>query len=255
MLASHARDIQMQNLQRARVLFEVHQVCYSICMIKRNQDGAVSGLAVSLVFAVLLLIGALVFGGWAYMSRQDYKDNVDAKIQTAVEVAKQQESTAKDKQFVEKEKQPLRTYNGPEAYGSISLSFPKTWSAYVGDKPTSGNTNPVAGYFHPNVVPSVADATSSYALRLKVLSQSYSSTVSDLSSSQRDGGKLQISAYALPKVPTVVGVRVSGNLSENKTGTMIVLPLRSQTIELITDGNQFLSDFDNIILPNVTFIP
>jgi hypothetical protein len=98
-------------------------------MIKRNQDGAVNGVVISLVLAVILLIGTLGFAGWAYMSRQDYKDNVDAKVSDAVVIAKQQESTAKDKQFVEKEKNPLRTYHGPDTYGGLTIAYPKTWSA------------------------------------------------------------------------------------------------------------------------------
>src|SRR4051794_27631814 len=102
-------------------------------MSKLNQVGAVNSLLLSLIIAAVLLVGALAFGGWAFSSRQDYKDNTDAKIAKAVEIAKQQESSRKDVEFKEKEKQPLRTYNGPDAYGGIALQYPKTWSGYVDD--------------------------------------------------------------------------------------------------------------------------
>ena len=78
-------------------------------MNKLNQDGEVNAVFISLIMAIIFLFAAIGFGAWAYMSRQDYKDNTDAKISAAVVIAKQQESTAKDKQFVKAEKNPLRT--------------------------------------------------------------------------------------------------------------------------------------------------
>lgn len=221
-------------------------------MNKLNQDGAVNGLVISLIMAVLLLIGTMVFAGWAYMSRQDYKDNVTSKINDAVTIAKQQESTAKDKQFVEAEKKPLRPYNGPEAHGSIVVNYPKTWSAYVAD---TGNTStPVDGYFHPQTVPSANDQNSVFALRVQVVGQSYAEIVRNFNTQQKSNG-LVITPYSLPRVPKVVGVRVTGKMDNNKVGTVVVLPLRTETLKISTEGNQHLSDFDNIILPNLVFSP
>ncbi len=231
-------------------------------MLRQNQTGAVNGLAVSLVLAILLLVGALAFGGWAYGSRQDYKNNTDAKIATAVTVAKQQEASAKDKAFAEAEKNPLKAYNGPEAFGSIVMQYPKTWSGYVVEA-SDGNSNgaQLDGYFYPGIVPSVNNnQASTFALRLQVLNQSYSETVEGLDRDSRSEAPPVISPYALPKVPKVVGVKVDGKLpisgsSGDKTGSMVVLPLRSQTIQLWTEGSQFTNDFNNIILPNFSFSP
>jgi hypothetical protein len=36
---------------------------------------------------------------------------------------------------------------------------------------------------------------------------------------------------------------------------MVVLPLRSQTLQIETAGSQFLGDFNNNILPNFSFSP
>lgn len=218
-------------------------------MIKHNQDGAVNGAVISLVVAILLLIGALVFGAWAYSSRQDYKDNTDAKIAVAVKVAKQQESSLKDTQFQQEEKNPLKTYKGPEAYGSLLVAYPKTWSAYIDDT-GSNNSTLVDGYFYPGVVPSITKQGGSFALRIQVLSQSYAQTLNGIATEQQSDNPPQVSPYALPKVPKAVGVKVS-----DSSGTTVILPLRSQTLEIWTDGNQFLSDFNNIILPNFSFSP
>lgn len=221
-------------------------------MIKHNQVGAVNALVISLVLAVLLLIGALGFGGWAFSGRQDYKNNSDAKVTAAVQTAVQKESASKDTAFAEAAKNPLTTYTGPEAYGSLILKYPKTWSGYV-DSTGSGGAL-VNGYFTPGVVPSLTDKASVFALRVQVLSQSYASTLQTFAS-QQQAGKLTVTAYALPKLPSVTGVEVVGQLSGQTNVTMVVLPLRSQTLEIWTEGNQYLGDFNQNILPNFSFSP
>lgn len=214
-------------------------------------------MAVSLVVAVLLLIGAVVFGIWAFQGRQDYKNNVDAKIKTAVAAAKQQQGKVDSAHYAEAAKNPLKTYNGPETYGSMIVKFPKTWSAYVDDTGTGSTL--VDGYFAPGVVPSISDQNSVFALRVQVLSQSYAQTLQTFTS-QQQSNKITVSAYALPKLPKVVGVKVVGQINSNTLSnapnvTMIVLPLRSNTLEIWTEGNQYLNDFNNYILPNFSFSP
>lgn len=223
-------------------------------MLKHNQDGSVSGVGISLIIAIVLLVGAIGFGAWAFNSRQDYKDNVDAKINTAVTAAVAREDKIKDAQFAEDYKKPFKIYQGPEAYGSLMVSYPKTWSAYVDD---SGKGKAlVDGYFAPNTVPSIIDKNSVFALRVLVIDQPYTQALQQFTS-QQSTGKLTISAYALPKLPKVVGVKAVGQLSSSQASnvTMIVLPLRSQTLEFWTEGSQYLNDFNNYILPNFTFSP
>lgn len=232
-------------------------------MLQQNQTGAVSGAAVSLVVAIVLLVGALVFGGWAFNSRQDYKNHTDAKIAAAVTIAKQQEGTLKDAQFAQAEKNPLTTYNGPEAYGSIIMQYPKTWSGYaaVGNNTnSSSNGAAVDDYFYPGVVPSTADTSSIFALRLQVLNQPYATVVDQLTNQSQASDSPTIAPYALPKVPGAVGVEITGTLpvsngSGSKTGVMVIVPLRSETIELWTEGDQFTGDFNNSVLPNFSFSP
>ncbi len=221
-------------------------------MNKHNQDGAINGVVISLVFTVLLLIGAVGFGGWAFTSRQDYKDNSDAKSAAAAEAAVKDNSIAKDKQFAEAAKQPLKTYKGPDAYGSMVIAYPKTWSGYVDD--TGKGNNNLDGYFAPGVVPSTADDKSVFALRTSVVNKAYKDVLDDFGT-QQQAGKLTVSAYSLPKLKKVVGVKVVGELQDQSSVTMVVLPLRSQTLEIWTEGTQYLNDFNNNILPNFTFSP
>lgn len=211
-----------------------------------------SGNVLVTVLLVVLLVAALGFGLWAYQSRQDYKNNSDQKVAAAVATARQQESTAKDKQFAEQEKQPLKTYKGPEAYGSVVIKYPKTWSGYVDD--TGHSSAVVDGYFAPGVVPAVNNQDATFALRVQVVNQSYSQVVNGFSGAQKQG---QVSAkpYSAPRVPSVVGLRLHGQLKNNKTGDMVILPLRDKTLELWTESPEFENDFSKNILANFTFSP
>ncbi len=221
-------------------------------MIKHNQNGGTSGLAIALVLSIVFLIGAIGFAGWAYTQMTEYRDESDAKVQAAVDVAVEKESIKKDKEHAEADKDPLKIYSGPSAYGSLHVEFPKTWSGYVDD--TANGSSSVDGYFNPGVVPSVDSEKSVFALRVQVISSPYSSVLQSFSSQQK-AGKLQVSAYSLPKLPKVVGVKVTGTLSDNTNVTMVVLPLRSGAIKLWTEGSQGVADFNKYILPNFSFSP
>ena len=217
-----------------------------------SQAGTINVLLVPLILAVLFFIGAAAFGYWAFMSRQDYKNNADQKVAAAVAIAKQQQSSTDQASFTQAEKNPLRTYTGPEAYGSLNVSYPKTWSAYVAEQDNS-NT-PLDGYFYPGAVPDVSNQNSSFALRISVLQEAYSQVLSDFQS-QVQAGQVKVTPYALPKVPSDVGSRVTGQIAQNKQGDIVILPMRDKTIEIWTEAQQFEGDFNNNILPNVTFSP
>jgi hypothetical protein len=220
-------------------------------MIKHNQDGAVNGVVISLVLSVFLLMAAIGFGGWAFASRQDYKNNSDAKAADAAAAAVKEAGRKKDLVFAESYKNPLKTYVAPEANGSIQIQFPKTWSGYV---TTADSSQPLDGYFAPGVVPAVNNDTYSFALRAQLVSQAYSDVLNSFSSQQKDG-EVTVSAFAFPKLPKVVGVRVVGNISEKKKVDMIVVPLRSDTLKIWTEGDQYQNDFNKYIIPNLTFSP
>ena len=102
-------------------------------MIKLREHGSINILLIPLILLALFFIGAVGFGYWAYGQRQDYKDHSDQKANIAVDAAVKAEDIKKDAQFAEDAKKPLKTYQGPEAFGGIQLSYPKTWSGYVND--------------------------------------------------------------------------------------------------------------------------
>jgi hypothetical protein len=100
----------------------------------------------------------------------------------------------------------------------------------------------------------VTNVSNAYALRVQLLEQSYSTTMQQFTGQVSTGG-LAVSQYTLPKLPNVIGSKLQGQLSANKQGTMVVLPLLNMTLEVWTESSQFESDFTNTVLPSLTFQP
>lgn len=206
---------------------------------------------IPLTVSVILFLAAASFGVWAFMSRQDYKNNSDKKVANAVTLAIQQESSRKDKEFIEREKAPFKIYQGPAAYGSLSVSYPKTWAAYVVE--TTRSQNPVDGYFHPSFVPNVMGGTA-FALRIQVTNQTFDQEMKQFEAGVKTG-KVKVSPYIPKAAPSITGARVNGEISLGQSGSMVLIPLRDKTVKISANAQQFVSDFDNIILENLKFVP
>jgi hypothetical protein len=209
------------------------------------------GLIIALVLFILLFLCATGFGFWAFASRQDFKDHSDQKSAKAVQIAIQQEASKKDNEFLEKEKTPLKTYQGPAAYGSLDVKYPKTWSAYVIE--TDRAAIPVDGFFHPNFVPGVLTKTA-YALRVQVTSQSYEQEMKQFDGKVK-AGKVTVTPFIAKSVPGITGARIEGEINQGQKDTMVLLPIRDKTIKISTESQQFIGDFNNIILANLKFVP
>lgn len=207
-------------------------------------------LIVSIVLG-LALMGALIFAIWAFTERDTYKNKTDQVVAREVELAEQRTSDQKDKEFVEKEKFPLQEYKSPATYGSVSIMYPKTWSAYV-DQMGDGSL-PVNGYFHPDFVPAI-DSGTAFALRVEVLNRSYAQEVKEFDGKVKSG-KVKVTPYRAPKVPEADGTRIEGEINQGQKGTMVLFPLRDKTLKISTQTNDFLKDFNDIILANLTFTP
>jgi hypothetical protein len=221
-------------------------------MSQTREDGYVSSTLISLIVSIVFLVGAIGFGTWAFMSRQDYKNNSDQKAAKAAAESKTATEAADAIKYAEEAKNPLKTHKSPDQFGGVTLQYPKTWSAYV-DEGRGGNT-PVDNYFHPDIVPSTDNKAAAYALRIQVVEQAYSSVVDSFKSAV-NGGKLAASPYALPKVPDIVGTRLTGEVRNDRQGSLIILPMRNLTLKIWTEAPEHLPDFDNIILANLTFSP
>jgi len=221
------------------------------------KDHHVRGL-VTTILLIILLLGAVGFGIWAFMGRQDYKTNSDQKSAAAVEKANEEQKIELDAEYDEKAKLPYDTYSGPSAAGSIKIQYPKTWSGYVVED--AQGSSPVVGFFHPGFVPNTLAGPNAvaFALRLEVLNQPYAQVLTQLESFIKQG-TITASAASIPGVPGVIGTRLKGQIIpgvQKIDGTMIIMPLRDKTLKLWTESNgAFLVDFDTAVVQNFSFIP
>jgi hypothetical protein len=212
-----------------------------------NQSGSMNVLLIPLILSAILLLGAIGFSVWAFAGQQDYKNNSDQKSAAAVAVATERTKSEKDNEFLQREKEPLKNYTSPVQFGSFSLKYPKTWSAYSDEKSDRQTL-----LMQPDVISS--NINTPYALKVEVVSQQYTQMITQLDNDIKVG-KLTASAFTLAKVPDVVGLRVDGKLTNDKTGAAVYLPLRDKTIKISTESPDKVADFNNIILPNFEFKP
>ena len=212
--------------------------------MKHNHNGNVSSV-VLLVVAALLLVLVSIFAVIQTSNVSKYKNNTNQLIASAVVQAKSAQQTLDNTSYQKLLQSPFVAYSGPASYGSISFSYPKNWSSYINNA-----SDGIDGFFYPGSLPSVDDASASnYSLRIKVANSSYSDTLNGYSSSD-----LSVVPYSLPKVQGDIGVQIKGTLNNGKTGTLIILPLRTQTLQIWTEGGGFTNEF-NQILSSLTFIP
>jgi hypothetical protein len=211
------------------------------------------GLVISLVASVILVVGLGAFGFWAYSQMKDYKNNSDQKSAQAVAQAMADQATTLETQFTEQEKSPLKSYISPAAYGSVTIVYPKTWSAYVNEQ-TSGS-NVVDGYFYQNYLPSVGSSeTTNYNLRVQIVGGSYQTAV-DQYQAQIKQGKVTAAPYTPNVVGASTGVRLTGQLTATKKGAMIIVPLRDKVLKIWTETEAGIADLDNYVIANLTFSP
>lgn len=223
--------------------------------MKKNmgERGEMNVLLIPVILLAVFFIAAGSFAFWAYGSRENYKNNTNQIVATAVTANTNSVQSQDAKKYAEEAKNPLTIYSGPDAYGSVKVSYPKTWSAYVD---TTNSSTPLDAYFHEGYVPST-DSQQTYNLRVQVNSQSYSDILNQYTG-QIQTGQISASPYSFPKVPNIIGTKLTGAIVPNDPsgqGVLIVIPLRSTTLEVWTESNDYLPDFNTYILPNLTFSP
>lgn len=219
-------------------------------------SGTGSGTLIKIILGLLLLV-ALVFGGWAFSQMQHYKNDskqITSKAVNSAVAAAQKDQQAKD---AEADKQPFKVFQGSPTYGSLSFNYPKTWSAYVD---TSNQSEPINGYFYPDIVPGTQSKTA-YALRVELVSNDYAQTVQQFQS-QISQGAVTARAYLPPKMQGVAnvtaGTYLSGQINsqdQTQKGNMLIIKVRDKTLQISTESNNFSADFNDTVLGSLTFNP
>lgn len=213
-----------------------------------SSRGAASPLIITTIILAVLALALVAFGVWSYTNYLDYKNNADAKIDKAVNQAKTAQKTEDEASFAEREKSPLRQFSAPEDFGQVIFDFPKTWSVYIGEEGSRSGSFEV--YFHPGAVVSTSKKTP-YALRLSIASKAYEEVLKTFQA-QINKGDLRASTVT---VNNESGTRLDGTFAGSLKGAMVLLKLRDKTIQVYTESEDFIGDFNNIILPSLKFNP
>lgn len=220
--------------------------------IGNDERGEVNPFLVTTVIFILLAIGLGVGFGWAYMQMTDYRDNVDSKVNIAVEDARKVQKTVDDKLFAEEFKKPNSKFQGPADSGSVSFNYPKTWSLYIDQIETDGGN--IEAYFNPKQVVTV-DESKAYALRVVISDNSYDKILKSYEAKIKKG-ELSAEPITIGKTDTFSGykgTRIDGQFAESINGSVVVLKIRDKTLQLFVDSQDFMNDFNNTILSSLTY--
>lgn len=213
-------------------------------MHKLNQKGLMNPLLIPLILSVLVFIAASVFSVVYYNRYVRQRDENQPMIAAAVKEATTQQKDQLQKEFAEQEKLPNKVYLTPSEYGSVRLTFPKTWSSYV----VVGKTTDIDYYGHPNYVPS---DNVNYALRMSLSRRQFADEVRGFDA-QIKKGDLKASAIT---IAGTTGTRLDGALKKDQNVSMVIFPLRDKTLKVWTESQDFRRDFDNIVIKNLSFVP
>jgi len=185
---------------------------------------------------------------WAFMEREHYRNDVESIVADAKQVAREEQSEADEARFIEEAKLPNRTFVGPSDLGGVSFNYPKTWAAHTA-KSDSNNLNT---YFYPSVVPPISsDAV--YALRVVINNKAYDAV---LKSYDNQVNKGELTATPIrTAIDGHAGMRLDGAVGKNLNGSLVIFKVRDKTLIVQVDTADFVGDFNNTILPTLTFVP
>lgn len=227
------------------ILCRTNSLRYNDGMNRTQQRGAVNAwLILSIVFAVTT-VAAAGFLVWALTNYYDQKDNVDTKVSAAVATAKKEQADEDEKKFLERDKQPNRQFIGPDDYGRLMFSYPKTWSVFVERDTSSGET--YQAYLNPISVPPVSNSAQ-FALRVTIESRDYDTVVQSFDALVRKGDL----SSSVVQTDDVIGTRLDGSFNSNIRGAAVIYKIRDKTVTIRTDADTFKGDFDNLI-KTITF--
>ncbi len=206
-----------------------------------HERGAVSGLQVTVIGLAVLVLGLGSFGIWAFVNYQDAQSNVDSKIDVAVAEAKKDQADQDEQKFSDREKEPNKTFKGPDDYCGLTFNYPKTWSAYIANDIKNGGD--YEAYLNPDVVPPVGASDQQFAIRVLIQQKDYDDVTGQYQALVTKGDLKQSSTQSQGNQ----GLRLDGNFSKNIRGAGVIYKCRDRTITIRTDADTFKPDFEKVI--------
>lgn len=197
---------------------------------------------VLMAMAVIMTIISIVLGAVSIYYIGQYsqtKATANQQKTDAIAQAKTEQKQADDAALTQT--QPYRTYQAPSVFGGFSVSFPKNWNLYAAIDESA--TTQLNLFWNPDLVQADQTYDGSYALRVTLTRQLYTSVVSSFQSALSSG----VVAAEPITVKGINGTRYEGQITINATGVMVVLPIRDKTFAIWTESADYLSQFDTIL--------
>ncbi|MEP7204688.1 MAG: hypothetical protein ABI716_00660 [Candidatus Saccharibacteria bacterium] len=205
-----------------------------------QESGQVNGWLISTISLAVISVGAIAGAVWGILNYSGLKTNVDNQVSIAVVTAKKDQADVDEAKFAEREKEPNYQFVGPDDYGRLTFSYPKTWSAFINKDVTQGGT--FEAYLNPVTVPPVS-SSQQYALRVTIEEKSYDTVIASYAPLVKKG-TLRSSAVS---VDGNNGTRIDGSFSKDIRGSAVIYKIRDKTVTLRTDADTFKPDFDALI--------
>ena len=209
--------------------------------IVSRSSGAISGSLIAIVALALLAVLFGGFGAWAYSQYAKVSTDVKGQVDDAVAKAVKDQVAIDEKKFTEREKQPLRQFAGPDDYGRLTFSYPKTWSAHQGSDISKGGGVTYTAFLHPILVPPVTD-TQKIAMRISIEQKLYEDVLKSYDPLLKKGD-LQSGAWSNGKYS---GTLITGQFSKDIRGRAVIIKMRDRTLTVRSDADVFKDDFEAI---------
>jgi hypothetical protein len=207
---------------------------------RTSEQGGISGVLLAIILLSIAVAGLGALSVWAYLSYSEQKTNVDGKVELAVATAKKEQAEKDEAKFLEREKEPNRQFVGPDDYGRLTFSYPKTWSVLVARDVANGGS--YQAYLNPITVPPVSERQQ-FALRVTIDEKDYD-TILKSYQSRVNVGKLKTGAVSANGHD---GTRIEGAFTEDIRGTAVIYKIRDKTVTIRTDADTFKPDFEKLI--------
>ncbi|MBR2998587.1 hypothetical protein IKF34_02335 [Candidatus Saccharibacteria bacterium] len=217
-------------------------------MMAPKKDVASLVKIIALIFTSLLSVTFIGLFIWKTTQYNEVKTDVDGQIAVAVAEAKDEQAQKLEAEFMEREKQPFRTFSGPADYGALTFDYPKTWSVYVAADAVNGGN--FEAYFNPIQVDAVG-RNSINALNLSIQDKSFDSVID--SYKRYVEGKEPTLTIESVTVNGAAANRYVGNIpGTDLNGIIVIFKIRDKTAVLQTDSMLFENDF-NTLINTITF--
>lgn len=206
-----------------------------------NKIGLIKNIAIAVLAVIAVSFIALFF--LKASDNNKLSNDFDAQVEASIAAMTDAELTKLENEFSEKYKQPFEKFIGPEDYGRLEFSYPKTWSVYVASDATSSRN--FTAYFNPKQVDAISESRP-YALKVEILNETYDT----VNQKYKQNKELSGSAATIGGGAAVI---YSGSLLNGEhSGKIAIFKIRDKTVVITTFDAAYENDFKSII-DSITF--